>query len=257
MRRRNPLFAAFLKVTPADIVLVQEPWFGWINTRRSDTDLLGTEVLGTLRNDEWEVYLPKHQGPDVCKVACYVRRTLAESPDVCIVPLPDHEIANLNTQILECSISGNVLCLINVHHCVPKTKGHALHHLFSHPLDFTLPTYVVGDFNTHSSTWSFPRTTVLSWEAPLEEWFKDSDLTLANPAGLATRWGTRVPGKVERNSVLDLALLNDSAIASGCFSPLSISFDDSIGSDHAALHIFWYPPSHPNHTPHRFYLALF
>jgi len=242
MRRRNPLFTAFLKATSADIVLVQEPWFGRINTLRSDSDPLGTAVHGPVKNDKWEVFLPKHSGSDICKVACYVRRSLAMSPDVTIVPMPDDDIATLSSQVLEVSISGNVFRLVNIYHHCPK-KGHGLSHLFTHPLDPSLPTLVVGDFNTHSSTWSSPGATVSSWATPLEEWFEDSDLTLANPAGLATRKGN--PKHNERDSVLDLVLINDTAIATGRFSPITISFEDSIGSDHAALHIYWSPPLPP------------
>jgi len=41
--------------------------------------------------------------------------------------------------------------------------------------------------------------------------------------------------------VLDLALINKAAAISGQISPLSISFDDSVSSDHTALTLNWYP----------------
>jgi len=46
----------------------------------------------------------------------------------------------------------------------------------------------------------------------------------------------------QRDSIIDLALLNDLAICTGWFSPVSISFPDSLGSDHAAISINWTPP---------------
>jgi len=82
---------------------------------------------------------------------------------------------------------------------------------------------------------------VSSWASPLEDWFEDSHLTLVNPTGLATRRGEHR----QRDSIIDLALLNDSALCTGRFSPVSISFPDSLGSDHAAISIAWTPPYDP------------
>jgi len=104
----------------------------------------------------------------------------------------------------------------------------------------------MGDFNTHSSTWSFPWVTISSWACPLEEWFKDSELELMSPPRTATRLGDpKSNGKFQRDSVLDLVLLNDVATCTGRFSSVSVSFSDSLGSDHAALFICWFPPSPP------------
>jgi len=41
--------------------------------------------------------------------------------------------------------------------------------------------------------------------------------------------------------VLDLALINEAAAISGQISNLHISFEESISSDHTALHLLWYP----------------
>jgi len=130
--------------------------------------------------------------------------------------------------------------LVNIYHHVVNHRP-ALRHILQSPLDPVLPTYVVGDFNTHSSTWSFPGATVSSWASPLEDWFEDSDLTLVNPTGLAMRRGEAR----QCDSIIDLALLNDSALCTGRFSPVSVSFLDSLGSDHAALSIIWSPPFEP------------
>ena len=145
-----------------------------------------------------------------------------------------------SSQALEVTVSGNVFLLINIYHHVVNHRP-ALGHVIRSPLDTLLPTYVVGDFNTHSSTWSFPGAMVSSWASSLEEWFEESDLSLVNPTGLATRRGEAN----QRDSVIDLALLNDSAISTGRFSPVSICFDSSLGSDHAALSIQWFPPFTP------------
>jgi len=133
-----------------------------------------------------------------------------------------------------------VFILVNIYHHVVNHHP-SLDHLLRTPLDSVLPTYVVGDFNTHSSTWSFLGATVSSWASPLEDWFEDFLLTLVNPTGLATRKGEHH----QCDSIIDLALLNDSALCTNCFSPVSISFLDLLGSDHAALSLTWSPPFDP------------
>jgi len=44
MQCQNPLLIAFLQATAADIVLVQEPWFGHLIPLRSDSDPNGEMV---------------------------------------------------------------------------------------------------------------------------------------------------------------------------------------------------------------------
>jgi len=186
MQKRNPLFIAFLQATHADIVMVQELWFGRLIPSHSDSNPDGDEVRGFAAHPGWEFFAPKHQKGDICKVVTYVRQSLLMSQDVRVVSLDDHHIASPASQALEVSISGTSFILINIYHHVVNHRPDLMHILRT-PLDTVLPTYVVGDFNTHSSTWSFPGATVSSWASPLEDWFEDSDLSLVNPTGLATR----------------------------------------------------------------------
>ena len=240
MRRRNPLFIAFLQATSADIVMVQEPWFGRLIPSRSDANPDGDVVRGFAAHPGWEFFAPKHQKGDICKVVTCVRQSLLMSRDVQVVSLVDHPLASPTSQALEVSISGTSFILVNIYYHVVNHRP-ALGHILHSPLDSLLPTYVVGDFNTHSSTWSFPGATVSSWAGSLEDWFEDSDLLLVNPTGLAMRRGEA--GQCD--SIIDLTLLNDSALCTGRFSPVSVSFPDSLGSDHAALLISWTPPFEP------------
>ena len=232
MRRRNPLSIAFLEATSADIVMIQEPWFGCLVPLRSDTDPDGEVVRGFAAHPGWEIFPPKHQKGDWCKVVTYVQQSFLLSRDVWVMSLPDHSVSSPSSQALEVTISGNVFLLINIYHHVVNHCP-ALGHITRSPLDNLLPTYVVSDFNTHSSTWSLPGATVSGWASSLEDWFEESDLTLVNPTGLATRRGKAN----QRDSVIDLTLLNDSALCTERFSPVSICFDSSLGSDHAALSI--------------------
>jgi len=186
MWRRNPLFIAFLQATSADIVMVQEPWFGRLIPSRSDMNPDGDDVRGFAAHPGWEFFTPKHQKGDICKVVTCVRQSLVMSRDVRVVSLDDHHLASLTSQALEVSISGTSFILVNVYHHVVNHQL-ALGHIIHSPLDTILPTYVIGDFNTHSSTWSFLGAMVSSWAGSLEDWFEDSDLLLINPTGLATR----------------------------------------------------------------------
>jgi len=240
MQHRNPLSIAFLQATSADIVMFQEPWFGHLIPLRSDTDPDREQVHSFATHPGWEIFAPKHQKGDICKVMTYVRQSLWLSWDVRIVSLVDHDAASPSLQVLEVTISGNIFILVNIYHHIVNHRP-SLGHLLRSPLDAVLPTYVVGDFNTHSSTWSFPGATVSSCASPLEDWFEESQLTLVNPTGLAMRKGEHH----QHDSIIDLTLLNDSALCTGHFSPVSISFPDSLGSDHAALSINWTPPFDP------------
>jgi len=162
------------------------------------------------------------------------------SRDIRVVSLDDHHLASPASQALEVSISSTSFILVNIYYHIVNHRP-ALDHIIRSPLDPILPTYVVGDFNTHSSTWSFLGTMVSSWASPLEDWFEDSDLLLVNPTGFATRQGEAR----QHDSIIDLTLLNNSALCTGRFSPVSVSFPNSLGSDHAALLITWTPPFDP------------
>ena len=135
----------------ADIVMIQEPWFSCLVPLRSDTDPDGELVRGFAAHPRWEIFPPKHQKGDWCKVVTYVRQSFLMSQDVRVMSLPDHHVASPSSQALEVTISGNVFLLINIYHHIVNHRP-ALGHITRSPLDNLLPTYVVGDFNTHSST---------------------------------------------------------------------------------------------------------
>jgi hypothetical protein len=91
----------------------------------------------------------------------------------------------------------------------------------------------MGDFNTHSRSWSPDNVNPSYWTWRLEEWAVSNLLTLANNPGTITRRGA----DNERDSVLDLAWFNAAAIDRATFTDLRVDWEGSLGSDHAALHI--------------------
>jgi len=141
--------------------------------------------------------------------------------------------------ILDISFEQETLRIVNIYHRIPIDRdGHKLLHLLSSSLDPFIPTLLLGDFNTHSHIWSLPTATISPWAAELMDWFDNQGLELLNPPRTAM-W--RSHQDRVHPSVLDLALINEAAVISGQISPLSISFEDSVSSDHAALSLFWYP----------------
>lgn len=149
-----------------------------------------------------------------------------------------HPLASVESMVMDFTFEDEILCIINVYHCTHGCPHHNLLHLFSSELDPLIPTLLMGNFNTHSPVWSFPYATTSPWATGLVDWFDNQGLELLNPHRIAT-WDS---GRDDQQpSVLDLALTNEAAAISGQISPLLISFEDSISSDHVALYLLWYP----------------
>jgi len=226
-----------LQCSSFDIILLQELWVGTINVQRSDSDPSRTDITGTTFNNMWESFLPAHSPDEVCKVAAYVRCDLAKWLLIrnCLA-LP---ISGPTCLVLDIASDDEAIRLINFYHCVPP-KGHNLHSLLAFECDEAIPTVLCGDFNTHSRLWSLPSTTSSPWAIPLEEWFDANDFGLISPPHTVT-WISDHDDQA--SSVLDLVLLNDTRMISGQLSTASISFADSLGSDHAAMSWTWTPIS--------------
>jgi hypothetical protein len=73
--------------------------------------------------------------------------------------------------------------------------------------------------------------TTSSWVATLEDWFGCTGLSLISPPQVATWTGH----EAQCPSILDLFLANDITLAYSPFSPVHVSFEDLLGSDHALL----------------------
>jgi len=236
MNQQSFLTHTLLQNATADILLIQEPWIGTVHTARSDSDPLGTAIPGSTNNNMWECYLPSFTDPDSVRVACYVRYDLACT--FSIVNHVTHPMSSVESMVLDFTFEEEVLRIVNVYHRTYDKPHHNLLHLLSSELDPLVPTLLLGDLNTHSPIWSFPYATTSPWAPDLVTWFDDQGLELLNPPRIAM-WDS---GRDDRRpSVLDLALINEAAAISGQISPLHISFDGSITSDHASLSLLWYP----------------
>ena len=153
---RSNILYAILQTSDSHILLVQEPWFHHIQTACSDLDPAGISVNGVTLNRKWEIFLPPHSPPNVCKVVAYICSDPVHSAT--IVNNTSHPIASPSSMVLDLHYDEEFFRLVNIYHCVLK-RGHALHHITSSSLDPLIPTMVFGDFNTHSHLWSIPNTT--------------------------------------------------------------------------------------------------
>jgi len=182
----------------------------------------------------WDLHTPRYAPTDTCKVVTYTRKSIASV----IRNITLHPMASLNTLILDVLDNTSItLCLVNVYHAHPTT-GHDLHHILRQEPDDTVPTALVGDFNTHSPVWSLPGCTPSSWGTTLTDWMGAWGFQCLNPIGVPTWVGSR---EGDQPSVLDLVLANDIARYSAQLGDVTVSLPDSLGSDHAALIFEIYP----------------
>jgi Endonuclease-reverse transcriptase len=242
MRRHNAMTHALLQDSDFDIIAIQEPWFGKIHTDRSNSNPSGTPIYGGVFNDLWHCIHPTTIGNTPFKTALYLKSSLLDT--LSVIHREHNPLSSASSMVIDLTLSPlDTLCIVNIYHDVPD-RGHGLHHLFCSSLDPSIPTLVVGDFNTHSPLWSLPTTRPSPWGTDLETWFADNQLLCLNPEQVITWQGPlrHTP------SVLDLFLLNSAALSSDTLQPPSISFDLSLGSDHAALCSSWSTSLEPDYA---------
>jgi ribonuclease HI len=97
---------------------------------------------------------------------------------------------------------------------------------------------VAGDFNLHHPAWAGEETRAESQPArDLVNWADAHGLSLASEPGVITRRGN----EDHFQSTIDLVWASTDLVGHGRLSEVSASFDDSLGSDHAALSWDWTP----------------
>jgi retrotransposon-encoded endonuclease len=109
-------------------------------------------------------------------------------------------------QILDVILDDKQWCIINFYHNIQDNLS--LQALLALKIDATTPTMVIGNFNTHSPTWSPPDTPHLHWAGCIEEWAVSNLLTLANNPGEIMCKGA----DHERDLTIDLAWFNEATI---------------------------------------------
>jgi hypothetical protein len=229
-RAINRIHALLQKDDDVHILLIQEPWFSTVATLRSDTDPLGDPQLGAPINSKWDVHVPSHAPGTRCKVIAYSRKTLSHLG--LVHNITTHPLSTAMSIVLDIKDRDDLLLrVVNIYHEVLQ-RGHGLHHLFTHTFLETVPTLVIGNFNTHSRRWSLPDRAPSPWARRMEEWIDEYGFSILNPPHEPTWYGSR---DGDRPSVIDLALANNCAFMSNQLGDVTVSLADSLGSDHAAL----------------------
>lgn len=238
MRRRNAAMHALLATNEDDdIILVQEPWWGQIGTRKSDEEPEGKKVVGGAAHPKWELHYPYHTEGTRAKVMAYARIHSKDNPFrknpllvVNRLDLASHPCV----QILDVRAGREKWRIINVYNDVDDPS--AFNTLTSLDLLATIPTVVVGDFNLHSLTWSPPDLNPSSRAQHLEEWAATNTLELLTTPGVPTRRGE---GN-QRDTTIDLTWCNFSASLNDTFVGAIIDWEGSLGSDHALVRTLAY-----------------
>jgi endonuclease/exonuclease/phosphatase family metal-dependent hydrolase len=235
VRRSVERTAALLHTNQSDFLLIQEPWYRAIGSSRSDSDPAGTSVKGfTSGADTWTILGPK-PNPDVTpKVVIYARKAML---DECVVVNElTHPAADHRCIVLTVAHGHETIRVVNYYHNMVDNQSDLLP-LVSSSLDQMVPAVVAGDFNTHSPTWSVPGRPSSVWADTLEEWFEAQALSTVSPPQVITR---REDGNAHHApSVLDLVLVNQAASWTDQFAFDAVSFERSLGSDHALLSFTW------------------
>jgi hypothetical protein len=227
-----------------DILLLQEPAFYTVATLRSDSDPDGTPQLGFPLNNKWSLLSPQHDVDTRPKVCAYINSETIHHTRI-VNHIPPDPLITSNSMVIDLLRSDHstvALRLVNVYHDKPDS-GHALRHLFDNSLADTIPTILIGDFNSHSPRWSLPHSTPSPWASDFHDWMDINGLEILNPVNTFT-WSQ----KGSRSSIIDLALANEQARYFTTLSAVTVSWKERV-SDHAAL-LLNYLPEEATTEPH-------
>ena len=236
VHRSNNRHHAILQKDNTDILLIQEPSYTTVATLRSNTDPQGENQMGVPVNDLWDCHLPPIKTGERCKAVIYTNQKIRSI----VRNNFNHPLARYSTTVLEITDNTSIdFQIINIYHDTPPAGSrpcHALQHLLAHELDHLRAMLLISDFNTHSPLWSTLGSTPSSWANDLTDWMGDNGLTCINPPSVPT-WRSRDL----RPSILDLVLANESALMSAQIGDVTISWEDSLGSDHTAVALTLHP----------------
>ena len=242
MGRHNTSTHSLLNANTTDhIIFMQEPWFSGIGTARSNNQREGVDILGAAANPKWEIIYPASckQGERI-KVVTYLRlsepnagRRNTHLSALCRTDLCAHPCL----QMLDIWTGKEVWRALNFYNDVSDPS--TLDALTALDLDPTIPTILVGDFNTHSPAWSSPSWNKSPHADRLESWLTSQTFALLSEPGRPTCRSTAAAN--ERDSVLDLIWVNEAAEQALLFALPEVNWADSLRSDHALMRCTLYP----------------
>jgi hypothetical protein len=245
MNRSNHKLISLLETTPADCVLIQEPWWGSLVPRHSDHDPDDDPSFGTVNHPAWTPFIPSLSTSldGHPRVITFIwKRVLSSCSVTPITSLSFYDLLGVSI----CTPSFQIL-ILNFYHHIQRHQGN-LTHLIDRTLDSLFPILLGGDFNTHSDTWSPGGKWVSPWAPALEAWLNDQGFISTVPDGSISRRSTS-----SCPSLIDFIFINEAFLEVPSF-PVTclISFELSTGSDHAGLLLslpFSPTPPHLHHPP--------
>jgi Endonuclease-reverse transcriptase len=228
MNHSNFKLIALLETTIADCILTQEPWWGSLIPRHSNSDPDSMASHRTVAHPHWVVFSPPPSSSPNSHphVITFIRKQLLSSFSV--TPIPD--LSSYDLFGLHLRSTSSTLQLNNFYHHIQHHKGN-LNHLLEASLDHSIPIILGSDFNMHFDTWGPGGKHTSPWAATLEQWIDDNRFISTVPENaISCRLTTSNP------SLIDFIFVNESLLEVPLFPfSCSVLFDLSMGSDHAGL----------------------
>jgi Endonuclease-reverse transcriptase len=199
MNQSKANISALLETSTANILLIQEPYWGQIIPACSDTDPEGETIHSTLNHPSWEVYNPP-PSEEYPRVATFIRKEVTKMNLITIDP---HFSSYYSITItITNTDTGHQIKLMNFYHHVTDHQP-KLEFLLSTSIDQETLTILASDFNTHSYLWSPRDINESQWAPMLETWLDNKNLISTLPEGSITR-----SRNGNRDSCIDLMLVN-------------------------------------------------
>ena len=228
------LNSSSLSSSTFDIVLIQEPWFGFIGTNTST----GSDIRGTVAHRDWVCLIPPSPPDSNPDVLFYVRKHhpgffASLRSDLSVFPC---------CGVLELSYeNGPSAFIINIYN---PSDSSALPTIRDLSFPSLCPVMVAGDFNLHHDLWS--KDSSLNKTSPEADLFVEmmvlKGYSLMNIKGIETFFRSS-----SYTSVLDLLWV--SPTASPDISSFRVAHDLHCGSDHYALAWKWSFPDPSSSSP--------
>ena len=217
----------------ADLILLQEPSWGFIGRNRSDVNPNGSSVMGSTAQQSWHTYHPclsSLSDPTFRpRVLAYSNRSSGAT-----FSLRSDLVQHGDIMAIEVSRGPSSCLIVNLYN---DELNSALLQLYSMPFDRSSPTIITGNFNLHHPTWSPEHCQESPHANILTDWMTANGFVLVNDPGTITFLRGR------DTSTIDLTWANFSVVDKGMMTDWAVHNTMDHASDH-------YPITWNLFTPH-------
>jgi hypothetical protein len=208
-----------------DIILVQEPRWGFIGTNED-----GEQVNGPVGHPAWTPVLPMAAMPPGARprVMAYYQNRADFS-----VTLRSDIIQHLDVQVLDIVQQGSpTVTVVNIYNDPKLNRESPAHQLRNMPLPNDHPVLITGDWNLHHPLWSANLCANNELTNDVVEWLSDQGYTMMNKKGVPT---FAQHGGRGRRSTIDLTFANAEATRNDTAKDWVVDPALGFGSDHYAI----------------------